>query len=151
MLMAHYQKPSFLLTKVANPMMMKLVKMFGLERTGVEVLTVNGRTSGKPRPVPVNPLEYDGKNYLVCPRGEAEWVRNLRTAGIATLEKKGKRAVVSALELPDAEKAPILKEYLRCWEKAAGSYFGLGANASIEQLAGIAPKHPVFEITRETA
>ena len=144
--MAQYQKPPFILTRVANPVMMKLVRLFGLEKTGVEVLTVSGRTSGQPKSVPVNPLDFNGKTYLVCPRGESEWVRNLRAAGTATLEKKGKRSVVSATEVADTEKAPILKEYLRRWEKAAGSYFGLGADASLDQLANVASRHPVFEI-----
>ena len=144
--MAHYQKPPFILTRIANPVTMKLVKLFGMDKTGVEVLTVSGRASGQPKSVPVNPLDFDGKRFLVCPRGVSEWVRNLRAAGTASLEKKGKRTVVLATEVADSEKAPILKEYLRRWEKAAGSYFGLGADASLDQLAAIASKHPVFEI-----
>jgi hypothetical protein len=35
---------------------------------------------------------------------------------------------------------------LRRWEKDAGSYFGLGAEAALEQLAEVASKHLVIEI-----
>ena len=146
MTMAQYQKPPFVLTKIANPVMMKLVKLFGMDKTGVEVLTVKGRKSGNPMSVPVNPLDFNGTRYLVCPRGESDWVKNLRAAGTLTLEKKGSKAMWTAHEVADPDKAPILKEYLRRWEKAAGAYFGLKADASLEQFAGIAAQHPVFEI-----
>jgi hypothetical protein len=65
-LLAHYQKPPFFLTKVANPMMMKRVKLFGMDKTGVKILTIKGRRSGNPGSVPVNPLEFEGKTFLVC-------------------------------------------------------------------------------------
>jgi deazaflavin-dependent oxidoreductase (nitroreductase family) len=144
--MAHYQKPPYILSKVANPVMNFMVRTFGLKKTGVEVLTVKGRKSGTPISVPVNPLDFEGKRYLVCPRGESDWVRNLRAAKSATLQTKGRKSMVVASEVADTDKAPILKEYLRRWEKAAGSYFGLGADAELAQFAEIAPKHPVFEI-----
>ncbi|MBA2775707.1 MAG: hypothetical protein H0U31_03125 [Chloroflexia bacterium] len=144
--MAHYQKPPFFLTKVANPTMMKRVKLFGMDKTGVEILTIKGRRSGNPGSVPVNPLEFEGKTFPVCSRGETEWVRNLCAAGTGTLEKEGKRTVFSVTETLNAEKPPILKDYLRRWEKDAGSYFGLGAGATLEQLAEVASKHLVIEI-----
>jgi len=60
--------------------------------------------------------------------------------------KEGKRTVFSVTETLNAEKPPILKDYLRRWEKDAGSYFGLGAEATLEQLAEVASKHLVIEI-----
>jgi deazaflavin-dependent oxidoreductase (nitroreductase family) len=145
--MAHYQKPPFFITKIANPSINFLVRTFGFKNTGAEVLTVKGRKSGKAFSIPVNPLDFEGKRYLLCPRGESDWVRNLRVAGSATLETRGSKSLVLAAEVADAEKAPILREYLRRWGKSTGTYFGLGADATLEQLAAIAPKHPVFEIT----
>ena len=46
------------------------------------MLYVKGRTSGEWRTTPVNPLRLaDGTRYLVAPRGNTQWVRNLRAAG----------------------------------------------------------------------
>ena len=47
-------------------MMMKRVKLFGMDKTGVKILTIKGRRSGNPGSVPVNPLEFEGKTFLVC-------------------------------------------------------------------------------------
>lgn len=144
--MAQYQKPPFVLTRIANPVMIRLVKLFGLWQSGVEVLTVRGRKSGNPVSVPVNPLDFEGQRNLVCPRGGSDWVRNLRANGTATIEMKGRKEQVAATEVADAANAAILKEYLRRWEKAAGTYFGIEAGAALEEFAVIASRHPVFQV-----
>jgi len=48
---------------------------------GAPGLAVRGRTSGRWRTVPVNVLELEGQRYLVAPRGETQWARNLRATG----------------------------------------------------------------------
>ena len=68
-----YLKPSWLISWVANPLLMK----FGI----VPTLMVRGRKTGHWRSVPVNVFELDGQRYLVAPQGETDWVRNLRAAG----------------------------------------------------------------------
>ena len=60
--------------------------MAGLTRLGISlfgsrVLEVTGRTSGEPRRTPVNLLTFEGERYLVAPRGDTQWVRNLRASG----------------------------------------------------------------------
>jgi hypothetical protein len=62
----------------------------GLTRLGVSVwgsrqLRVRGRTSGEWRSTPVNLLTFEGERFLVAPRGETQWVRNLRVAGTGEL------------------------------------------------------------------
>ena len=53
----------------------------------------------------------------------------------------------TAAELPDAEKVPVLRAYLRRWKAEVGVFFeGIGPDSSDEELAAIAPKHPVFRI-----
>jgi deazaflavin-dependent oxidoreductase (nitroreductase family) len=145
--MAHYQKPSYFRSRVVDRFTATLVRRFGLRRTGIEVLTVPGRRTGRPNSVPVFPLDHDGRTFLVCPRGESDWVKNLRVAGTATLERKGQRTAVSAIEVVDSRKPPILAAYLKRWGKLVGSYFGVGADATHDELAGIAPRHPIFAIT----
>jgi hypothetical protein len=45
-------------------------------------LRVRDRTSGELRVVVVNLLTVDGRDYLVSPRGNTQWARNARTAGV---------------------------------------------------------------------
>ena len=54
-----YQKPSWLITHVFNPMA-SIPARLGLSIRGAQVLTVAGRTTGTPRSTPVNPLVHDG-------------------------------------------------------------------------------------------
>ena len=67
---------------------------------GSRVLEVHGRKSGEWRRTPVNPLEFDGDRYIVAPRGETQWVRNLRARGEARLRKGRRTEEFTATELP---------------------------------------------------
>ena len=119
----------------------------GFSFWGARVLEVRGRTSGQVRQTPVNLLTWDGSRYLVAPRGVTQWVRNLRVAGEGTL-RLGKRAeTFRATEIPDAEKAPILRAYLKRWKMEVGVFFdGVGADAEDAELQRIAANHPVFRV-----
>ncbi len=57
----------------------------GLVRGHFYVLEIRGRKSGKTIAFPVDPLDLDGRRYLVCPRGDSNWVRNVRAVGEVTL------------------------------------------------------------------
>jgi deazaflavin-dependent oxidoreductase (nitroreductase family) len=57
----------------------------GISVYGSRVLAVKGRKSGEWRTTPVNPLRVDGVRYLVAPRGNTQWVRNLRVVGTGEL------------------------------------------------------------------
>jgi deazaflavin-dependent oxidoreductase (nitroreductase family) len=120
----------------------------GVSVWGSRVLAVRGRTSGEWRTNPVNPLTYQGSRYLVAPRGQTQWVRNLRVAGGGEL-RVGKRVeAFTATELPDEQKPEILREYLRRWKFEVGVFFdGVDAKAPVAKLLEIAPGYPVFRIT----
>jgi hypothetical protein len=97
---------------------------------------------------PVNPLSFDGGRYLVAPRGHTQWVRNLRAAGEGYLLLGRRREHFTAVELDDAEKEPVLRAYLRRWKWEVGQFFGgVGPGSPSEELARIAPDHPVFRIS----
>lgn len=145
-----YQKPNAIVSKVANPVLEKLITTFGVSPAGAQVLIVHGRVSGKPHSVPVNPLLLGNVRYLVAPRGETHWVRNIRAAGGGELVLGRMRETITVTELPDAEKVPLLREYLQRWHRMAGSQFGVGPDASDDELARIAPSHPVFRINSRT-
>src|SRR5450432_3584171 len=120
----------------------------GISIWGSRVLAVRGRTSGEWRTTPVNPLTHDGARYLVAPRGQTQWVRNMRVAGGGELRVGRKVEKFTAAELPDAQKPDLLREYLRRWKFEVGTFFqGVGPDATDEQLLAIAPGYPVFRIT----
>ncbi|MCK9916643.1 MULTISPECIES: nitroreductase/quinone reductase family protein [Microbacterium] len=119
----------------------------GLPLAGSRVLAVRGRSSGEWRTTPVNPLRVGGERYLVAPRGEAQWVRNLRVARTGELRHGRRVEPFTASEVADADKTPVLREYLRAWGWEVGRFFeGVDKNATDAQLAEIAPGFPVFRL-----
>jgi deazaflavin-dependent oxidoreductase (nitroreductase family) len=143
---AHYRAPGWFTRHVFNRLVAVLTGL-GVSVVGSRVLAVRGRTSGQWRTTPVNLLSHDGHRYLVAPRGETQWVRNLRAVGTGEL-RLGKRAEsFRGRELADDEKVPVLRAYLRKWKAEVGIFFdGTGPDSTDEQLRAIAPRHPAFEI-----
>jgi deazaflavin-dependent oxidoreductase (nitroreductase family) len=143
----HYKKPGWFTTHVFNGIVALLTRM-GVSVWGSRVLEVRGRTSGEPRRTPVNLLTLEDKRYLVAPRGETQWVRNLRVAGDGVLLVGRRRQEFSAEELPDGEKPEVLQAYLKRWKAEVGVFFdGVSATSPDDELDRIAPRHPVFRIT----
>src|SRR5260370_10617043 len=127
--MARYEKPDWLTKHVFNPLVSLLTNL-GVSVRGSRILVVRGRKSGQIRTTPVNPLEIGGKRYLVAPRGETEWVRNLRAARGGEVRLGRHREAIWGEDLSDELKPPILREYLRGWKKEKGKFFdGVHAGA----------------------
>ena len=142
---ARYIKPKSA-TSFFNDTVGRLTKM-GISVYGSRVLAVKGRKSGEWRTTPVNPLRVDGTRYLVAPRGNTQWVRNLRVVGTGELRIGGKTEPFSATEIPDDEKPAILRAYLKRWKFEVGVFFdGVDAKAPEEKLREIAPGYPIFRI-----
>ena len=76
---ARYVRPGWFTRHVFNPIVAGLTRA-GISVWGSRQLRVRGRTSGEWKSVPVNLLTSEGERYLVAPRGETQWVRNLRVA-----------------------------------------------------------------------
>jgi deazaflavin-dependent oxidoreductase (nitroreductase family) len=130
-----------------NPLLNLLMRS-GVSVLGSRVLEVRGRKSGEPRRTPVNLLRIDGTRYLVAPRGETQWVRNLRAAGEGRLLLGRRSEPFTAAEIvADAEKVPILRAYLKRWKAEVGVFFdGVGPDSPEPELRDAAAKHPVFRI-----
>ncbi len=142
----HYQRPDWFTKHVFNRTVALLTRM-GVSVWGSRVLRVRGRKSGEWRTSPVNLLTSNGKQYLVAPRGHTQWVRNIRISGEGELLLGNKAQRFRAMEIPDDEKVPILREYLRRWKFEVGIFFrGVSAESSDAELRGIAPDHPVFRV-----
>ena len=144
--MARYQRPGWFTTNVFNRVVALLTRL-GISVYGSRILEVRGRRSGEWRRTPVNLLVFEGQRYLVAPRGHTQWVRNLRTTGEGRLVVGRRTENFRATELPEDEKLPLLRAYLRRWSFEVGVFFGgVGADAPDEELRRIAPDHPVFRI-----
>ena len=146
----HYKEPGWFTRNVFNRTIAGLTRL-GISVWGSRVLEVPGRKSGEPRRVPVNLLTLDDAQYLVSPRGEGQWVRNVRANdGRLDLLLGKQRTHWRAVEVVGADKVPILRAYLKRWKAEVGVFFdGTGPDSSDDELLAIAPKHPVFALTQE--
>lgn len=142
----HYRPPDWFTRNVFNRLVAALTRA-GVSFWGSRVLEVRGRKTGEPRRTPVNLLTLDGRRYLVAPRGNTQWVRNMRAAGEGDLLLGRRREHFRATEIADAEKQPILRAYLRRWKWEVGQFFdGVSADSSAADVERIAPDHPVFRV-----
>lgn len=129
-----YVRPSAFLMKVLNPIAVAL--------GGKTVLLVRGRKTGKLFKVPMDPpFGWNGSRYLVSPRGETHWARNLRAAGVADLRTRGGLEHVRVVELQGAERDAVVKTY--------ASTITCNCRRSMELLPDPAD-HPVFRIDPST-
>ncbi len=141
-----YIEPDWFTRNVFNPIVARFTR-WGISVWGSRVLEVPGRVTGEIRTTPVNVLTIDERRFLVAPRGTTQWVLNVRAAGGCDLRVGRRLEHVDLVEIADADKADILRAYLRRWKWEVGQFFdGVGPDASDEELTAVAPKHPVFEI-----
>jgi deazaflavin-dependent oxidoreductase (nitroreductase family) len=140
------KRPGWFTANVFNRIIAALTGS-GVSILGSRVLEVKGRSSGQPRRTPVNLLDYEGERYLVAPRGETQWARNLRVSGEGRLLVGRRSESFTAVELGDEEKAPVVRAYLKRWKFEVGAFFdGVGPDSSEDELRGAAPKYPVFRL-----
>jgi len=143
---AHYKRPGWFTKHVFNRIVAGLTRL-GISVMGSRVLRVRGRSSGEWRTTPVNLLTFEGRQYLVAPRGETQWVKNIRKAGGGELQLGRKTEAFRAVELPDVERPDLLRAYLKRWKAEVGIFFGgVGPDSPEEDLRHIAPDHPVFRV-----
>ena len=143
---AHYRAPGWFTRNVFNRAVAFLTT-HGVSVLGSRVLAVRGRTTGEWRTTPVNLLDHDGRRYLVSPRGEGQWVRNLRAAGTGELRVGRRTEVFRGRELLDDEKVPVLRAYLKRWKAEVGVFFdGVGPDSDDTEILAIAARHPAFEV-----
>lgn len=132
--------------RIVNPLLRFAVRC-GWGMRGTRILTVAGRRSGRLRDSIVIPVEVDGVRHLVAPRGSTDWVRNLRTAGSGSLRLGRRREQVTAIELPDGEKAPVLRRYLADNGDLIADIVDVDADASDTDLITAGAGVPVFRLS----
>ena len=110
------------------------------------VLEVRGRKSGRTIALPVDPIEYDGRRYLVCARGNSNWVRNARAAGEILLVRGRYRRRFAVRELPPDLRAPVLKAYLDSYASEVQRFFPVPKGSPVEAFDPLAPRYPVMSL-----
>jgi deazaflavin-dependent oxidoreductase (nitroreductase family) len=143
---SRFQEPGWFTKNVFNRIVAALARR-GVSIAGSRVLEVQGRKSGEWRQTPVNPLDFEGNRYLVSPRGNSQWVRNMRASGGGRLVRGRRVEEFTAVEVPEDERPPLLRAYLQKWKWEVGAFFdGVGPDSSDEELSRIAADHPAFRI-----
>lgn len=143
----HYLRPDWFTRNVANRVLRGLTGL-GLSVRGSRILEHRGRKTGALHRTPVNLLLLDGTEYLVAPRGETQWVRNVRhSGGRCVLILGRRRRQCTAREVPLDERVPVLRAYLRKWGFETKLFFdGVSADSSDAEWEVAAARHPVFAL-----
>jgi hypothetical protein len=123
-----------------------LLVRIGLIHGHFFVLEIRGRKSGRTISLPVDPLDLEGQRYLVCARGNSNWVRNARTAGEVVLVRAMRRRRYLARELPPEMRPPILKAYLDRFAGEVQRFFPVPKGSAVESFKDLAPHYPVFAL-----
>lgn len=140
-----YDQPNFA-TRAFNEAIRQLAEL-GIGIAGSRALRVRGRTTGKWRSVVVNVLTVDGRDYVVSPRGNTQWVRNARAAGSVETGPRWRRRLVDVREIPDAAKPELIRRYLDRWYwEVKGHSGGLTPSSTDSEVKEIAASIPVFEL-----
>jgi len=101
------------------------------------VIAVRGRRTGRVYRTPINLLDVEGVPYLLSPRGETGWSRNLRVVGEVSVKQKGVERRYRATEVPVEERPRLIAAYLERWGKQTRGQF--------EKLPDPAD-HPAFKL-----
>jgi deazaflavin-dependent oxidoreductase (nitroreductase family) len=140
-----YEEPNRA-ARAANAVIRWLAEL-GISIAGTTALRVRGRKSGQPRAVVVNLLTIDGAEYLVSPRGNTQWARNVRAAGVVEVGPRWRRRLARVTEVGDGAKPEVLRRYLARWYWQVKDYVGgLTPDSTDEQLLAGAPTIPVFAL-----
>lgn len=141
----HFLRPSAV-ERLFGRALTVLVRL-GVVRGHFFVLEVRGRRSGRTISLPVDLLEFGGRRYLVCARGESNWVRNARTAGAIVLARALRREHYRVRELPANDRPAILKAYLDRFAVEVQRFFPVARGSPVEAFNEVTARYPVFELS----
>jgi deazaflavin-dependent oxidoreductase (nitroreductase family) len=140
-----YDEPNYL-ARTANEVFRWLAEA-GISVAGSRALRVRGRKTGTLRGVVVNLMTVGGRDYVVSPRGNTQWVRNARAAGAVELGPRWRRREVRIIEVADDAKPELLRRYLERWFwEVKGHVGGLTPASTDDEIRAVAPSIPVLEV-----
>jgi hypothetical protein len=137
----------------ANRIVIALQRL-GFSLGTMHVLSVPGRTSGRMRSTPVSLLTLDGQRYVVGGMLDADWVKNARAARWGILAHGRRRERVSLNELPEEDRAAILRVFPRLVPHGVPYFrrlYGLPADPTAlpDAFAALAPRSTVFRVNSQ--
>lgn len=126
----------------------------GLQRRGIafgpmQLLTVKGRRTGQLRTFPIAVNELGDGRYIFQAFPKAAWVANARDADTVTLTRGRKSATARLVEVPVADRRPLLRELVTTSPASVGNRFvttGLAAAATPDGVAEAAHRIAVFRV-----
>jgi deazaflavin-dependent oxidoreductase (nitroreductase family) len=128
-----YARPGFVMRRIVGPIMVRGGRF--------PVLSVVGRSSGQIRQVPIGePVERQGRSYLLSGRGPTQWILNLRAAGRGTLRMGGRTLSFKVVEVTGAERDQVIAAYR--------AKFGASVDPFFARLPDAAD-HPTFRLEWE--
>jgi deazaflavin-dependent oxidoreductase (nitroreductase family) len=137
------------MTRLINPIAKALLGA-GVPLATNVLVTIPGRSTGRPRTTPLAIIEVAGRRWIWSPWGDVQWVRNLRVAGHATISKGRTIEELAATELDPAQRAGFFRDVLAPY--ARGMRFGmtfvrLVDGVDLDHPVEAADGRPVFELT----
>lgn len=109
-------------------------------------LEVAGRRTGRVTRFPLGMADWQGHWYLVSMLGnDCNWVRNVRAADGRVVLRHGRARACRLVEVPAADRAAILRRYLR---KVPGArpHVPVALDAPLSEYQAIAARYPVFRV-----
>jgi hypothetical protein len=118
----------------------------GLTPSVLVTLQVKSQQSGRLYSTVLVGAGYQGQHYLVSMLGNgSQWVRDVRAAGGRAIIKRGGSRPVVLVEIPPAERAPILKAW--CQVATSGrKHLPVAYGEPVSAFEGIAADYPVFRV-----
>jgi deazaflavin-dependent oxidoreductase (nitroreductase family) len=130
--------------RALNTLVRPLARL-GLTGPRTHLLTVVGRSTGKPWSTPVTIVRDGGERWLVAPYGERNWVKNARAAGWVELRRGRRRERLAVEELPPPQAVPVLRRYYEL-ARVTRPFFDVSLDSSDDEWLAEAPRHPVFRL-----
>jgi hypothetical protein len=134
--------------KVLDRIVMALQRM-GFIVGAMHLLGIPARQSGIVRSTSLPLLTIGGQRYIVAADDDAAWVLDARAAGRGILRRGRVDEHVCLIELPVAQRAPVLRELPRSLPAAVPALrrrYRVAADP--EAFAALAPRCPVFRVER---
>jgi hypothetical protein len=114
------------------------------------VLGIRGRRTGTVHSVPLAVITLFGGNYLVSPRSERNWVRNLSENPNCLIRARDSSEPRYAVRVIDRSRAvEVICTYLKTMSAPwAIAQFPFDGDATREEIAAVADQVAVFELTK---
>ena len=154
------------LIRLLNPPFIRYLRA-GLPAGPNVLLTVRGRSTGRPHSTPVAMLQVADRRFVQAAYGEVGWVRNLRASGRATVTQGRHVDTFDAAELPPDVAAALVRDALAQYRpslllrRIVGPatrppvgvlhYFGVRIDTTLDEYVADAARHPLFELRAPSA